>query len=286
MEIVAYGRCVSQKGPSKPFSGHIQNQLQQVYFTSRELIVSYRKMSKRRGVLAVVAFFSMHMHVLLPVVCAFSPTPPPPHLSSKVAAAFPNMHSCCGRQQRIRATAAGLYSTSSSSPSLEYLETVKTGITEFGNDIDDWHACGQLLSQRSGLSESQSLDLLARAWNWKAWAVTTSKIARKYIKPIPPNVQTLQAAIDWLQGAPLYLTTPQQLATAILADPVAYLVDPCSLYQKARQAAPVKYQDADVFLALVLAKPAALKNYYNCNGSGCNSECGNCWVSFQMAGEI
>jgi hypothetical protein len=126
---------------------------------------------------------------------------------------------------------------------------------------------------------------LARAWNWKSWAVTTSKMARRYIKPLPPNVEQLQAAITWLQETgPLHLSTPQQLATAIASDPVSYLIDPCTSYQRALQAAPSEYQDEKAFLALILAKPAAMKNYYNCDGSGCNSECGNCWVSFQMAG--
>lgn len=211
---------------------------------------------------------------------------------------YQNTVHCRHERPRIIRTAV-LYSTSSSSSSsLEYLETVQAGIIEFGFDLNDWEACGQLLSQQTGLDVWQAHDLLARAWNWKSWAVTTSKIARRYITPIEPSIEKVQEALTWLQGEPLQLTTPLQLATAIASDPVSYLIDPRTSYQQALKAAPIEYQqqqdDGDdddddkdkAFLALLREKPVALKNYYNCKDSGCNSECGNCWVSFQMAGEI
>jgi hypothetical protein len=176
--------------------------------------------------------------------------------------------------------------SSSSAPTLEYLETVKEGVVEMGFDVRIWESCGSLLAEKTGMSLEEAQDALAKAWSWKSWAVTTSKIARKYIKPKEPSLSILEDALSWLEGEPLKLNAQEELSRAIRSDPVSYLVDPSTSYQKALKAAPPEFQDPSVFNSLLATKPEALKNYANCKEDGCNSECGNCWVSFKLKGDI
>jgi hypothetical protein len=178
-----------------------------------------------------------------------------------------------------------LSASSSSANTLDYLETVREGMAEMGFDVEEWESCGILLAEKTGLSLEESQDVLAKAWSWKSWAVTTSKIARKYIKPKEPSVSIVEGALSWLEGEPLNLSTQQEFTRAVRSDPVAYLVDPATSYQKALQAAPPEYKDVNAFHALLADKPEALKNYANCKEDGCNSECGNCWVSFKLKGD-
>jgi hypothetical protein len=71
------------------------------------------------------------------------------------------------------------------------------------------------------------------------------------------------------------------LQQGIILCPDAYLLNPQQNYEQAIRAAPKQYQDPVQFRNLLLSNPAVLRCTYNCADTGCNSECGNCWVSFQ-----
>jgi hypothetical protein len=168
----------------------------------------------------------------------------------------------------------------SSSANLDYLELVREGIQEASQE-DEWDEATRILMESTRFSQQDAQDCLAQALNWKNWALCKSKIAKRGIKPKPANAQTLQVALEWLQGEPLNLNDPEQLQMAILSSPEPYLLCPEESYQKALQVAPSKYKDPFDFARFVLANPSALGCVHNCVNNGCNSECGSCWVSFE-----
>jgi hypothetical protein len=120
---------------------------------------------------------------------------------------------------------------------------------------------------------------LSTAWNWKRWAIVTSPMARKFVRTIPPNSAAVASSIQWLQQAPLQLTN-DIILQGILEAPEAYLLNPQENYAQVLRVAPPEYLDPAAFRALLMRHPAALRCTYNCASTGCNSECGNCWVSF------
>jgi hypothetical protein len=105
-------------------------------------------------------------------------------------------------------------------------------------------------------------------------------MARKFIRTSPPNSSMIESSIRWLQQSPLELTN-DIILQGILQSPDAYLINPQLNYEKAILVAPKQYQDPSVFRALLLRNPTVLRCTYNCIKTGCNSECGNCWVSFE-----
>lgn len=169
----------------------------------------------------------------------------------------------------------------SSSNNLDYLDLVREGLQEACQE-DAWDEATRILMESTRFSNLDAQDCLAQALNWKNWALCRSKIAKRYIKPKPPpDAQTLQVALEWLQSEPLNLNDPGELQIAILSSPESYLLCPEDSYQKAIQVAPSKFKNPSDFTRLVLANPSALGCFYNCVNSGCNSECGSCWVSFE-----
>ena len=164
---------------------------------------------------------------------------------------------------------------------LEYLATVRQGIAAAGLQ-DDWTKAVTFLSQDLSLELAHAEDALARAWNWRSWAVIQSPMARKFIKTTPPNPVQLQQAMAWWRHGPLAGILPDDmLRRGVREHPQVYLVSPEQMYQQALLAAPEAYRNVDTFHALLVEMPSVLGCSYNCVDTGCNSNCGNCWVSFQ-----
>jgi hypothetical protein len=197
-------------------------------------------------------------------------------LVQPVQSLFIGSNKNCPSSARIKSRFTATYSST-----LDYLELVREGIQEGGQE-DEWDEATQILMESTLLSQQDAQDCLARALNWRNWALCKSKIAKRYIKPKPPNAQSLKVSLDWLKGDPLFLTDPDKLQMAILSNPEPYLLSPKESYQKALQVAPSKYKhDPLDFIRFVLANPYALGCVYNCVNDGCNSECGSCWVSYE-----
>jgi len=174
----------------------------------------------------------------------------------------------------------------SSSPSsttentdFDYLETVREGIAEAGLQ-QDWEAAAAFLSHALSIDLPEAEDSLAKAWNWRSWAVVKSKIARKFIKPLEPNVEQVRAAVQWLREGPLAVPD-EVLVTGVREHPAVYLLTPQVTYEQALSVAPELYTSPDVFRETLLRSPSVLGCTFNCADQGCNSECGSCWVSFQ-----
>jgi hypothetical protein len=168
---------------------------------------------------------------------------------------------------------------------MEVIDRVREGIKEAGHE-EEWNKCIAILMTLQIQDRYEAEHYLAQATNWKSWAVTTSAIARKYITLKVPDSVQLQQNIDWVLNE---LKLPIDLVSqhAIPKAPVAYLVDPKATYHKSLAAAPKNKQyktSPEAFRDLILQDPTALANTYNCADTGCNSECGNCWVSYQMRG--
>ena len=164
---------------------------------------------------------------------------------------------------------------------LQYLETVRQGLVELGLD-EDWDVAATFLSTALSLDRIAADDALARAWRWRSWAVAASPMTRRFVKPLPPNLTQLQHAVTWWRQGPLAALPEEVLMRGVREHPDLYLVTPEQLYHQAVAAAPEEYHcDADTFLALLVDMPSVLGCTYNCVETGCNSNCGNCWVSFQ-----
>ena len=163
----------------------------------------------------------------------------------------------------------------------DLLPIVREGIAD-KDATDEWNQCVDFLEQDLSISSQQSEILLAAALEWRGWARVTSALARKYMSPKLPNLHQLQTAMKWLREGPLELTDNVLLLDAIEQSPKVYLVDPETAYHQALATAPSKYKNADTFKNLLLDDPSVLQCSYNCADEGCNSECGNCWVSYEM----
>mmetsp|Transcript_6562 Transcript_6562/g.17832 ORF Transcript_6562/g.17832 Transcript_6562/m.17832 type:complete len:212 (-) Transcript_6562:1305-1940(-) len=187
------------------------------------------------------------------------------------ALAVPTVAFVPTQQRRIHAS--HLQSTA-----VDYITSVEEALTET-DQLQEWTDACQALVDGTELSLEQIQDAYASALGWKSWAMTKSKIARRYIKPKAPSKEDMAQSIAWLQSGPLQLDA-SQLGESILSNPTAYLLSPDESYQSAMKVAPKKYRDEEAFLGFLQQYPAALGNYYNCVDDGCNSECGNCWVAF------
>jgi hypothetical protein len=163
----------------------------------------------------------------------------------------------------------------------ELLPAIREGVVDAGGE-EAWKESVSKLASMMEIDEEEAEILLADATNWKGWAMCSSELMRKYIKPQIPDAQKLEEALEWLQEGPLELDQ-EQLCTAIREVPKVYLADPQSTYKKALNAAPQEYKKPEIFKALILEDPLVLQCTYNCadGDNGCGSECGNCWVTFQ-----
>ena len=177
----------------------------------------------------------------------------------------------------------GSSSSSSSSTTentdFDYLERVRDGIAEAGLQ----RRLGgrrRVLVQRRFHRPPEAEDSLAKAWNWRSWAVVKSPMARKFIKPIKPDVEQIRAAVQWLREGPLAVPDAV-LVTGVREHPAVYLLAPQVTYEQALSVAPEPYSSPNVFRETLLRSPSVLGCTFNCVDQGCNSECGSCWVSFQ-----
>lgn len=164
----------------------------------------------------------------------------------------------------------------------ELLPAIRTAVAEAGGK-DAWNESSQHLSEfTSGkISIEQAEVCLSKAYKWRAFAVVKSALARKYIETEVPNVSKLQESLSWLTTEPLSLDE-DRLCAAIIEHPEAYLLQPQETYQTALACAPAKYKDPVDFKARLLEDASVLTCTYNCADDGCASECGNCWVSYEM----
>ena len=171
-------------------------------------------------------------------------------------------------------------SSSTTSTDFEYLETVRQGVAEAGFR-DEWDAAVEFLSE-SLMTREEAEDSLAKAWNWRGWAIVTSPIARKFIKTVEPNAEQIRTAVEWFcDGGPLAPLPDDVLAAGVRERPETYLISPDVAYDKALESAPEPYNDPKQFRETLLRSPSILGCTFNCADTGCNSECGSCWVSFQ-----
>jgi len=181
---------------------------------------------------------------------------------------IPSAHSVCRRL---------VIAKSSSSPT-DILPTVREGIAEAGGS-EEWERSVKVLSEAVGANDDEDAErILADALGWRAWAAASEKF-RRFQKPVAPDAAKLEDSIAWLKDGPLNLDQ-EQLVAAITTSPKVYLQEPDVAYRKAKGAAPKKF--ADAFDDLVLKDPSVMECYHNCSDDGCASECGNCWVSYEM----
>ena len=165
------------------------------------------------------------------------------------------------------------------------LVKVREGVEEAAGDLEEWNTCVSLLSNNALdggllLEADEAEYLLAKAHRWRAWATARSDLTRKFVKTSLPKVEELQATLNWFSEGPLQILSSDQLLTALRAFPETYLIAPETTYQKALQVAPKEYrEDPSIFHNLIMERPEALQFTVNCEDTGCQSECGSCWVT-------
>jgi hypothetical protein len=152
------------------------------------------------------------------------------------------------------------------------LSAIRQAVIDAGGE-SEWKASTESLSILLG---DQAEDCLAEAFGWKAWA-HASDSTKKYHRPTVPVPGGVDEALDWLRTGPLLLSD-ERLVTSIQKYPKTYLVAPHESYRKAMGTAPRKYRE--IFSDLLSEDPSVLQITYNCDGEGCRSECGSCWVSY------
>ena len=184
--------------------------------------------------------------------------------------------SALSTHKATRTTRRLVIARSSSSPA-DILPTVREGIAEAGGS-EEWDKSVAVLSEAMGADGEEAERILADALGWRAWAAANEKF-RRFQKPVAPDTAKLEESIAWLKDGPLNLDQ-EQLVAAITTSPKVYLQGPEVAYRKAKGAAPKKF--ADTFDELVLKDPSVMECYHNCSDDGCASECGNCWVSYEM----
>ena len=168
----------------------------------------------------------------------------------------------------------------------ELLPIVREGITELSL-MDDWTACIDILTTNLDLPKEESEIILSKALGWRGWAVVTSPTMRKYMKPKHPNPKQLTDSLEWLQQQPLSLEKAF-IVDAIRTCPDVYLIEPSQSYLKSIQCAPTEYISPSVqetYHTSLQKDPSILQNTYNCVETGCASNCGNCWVSYQLSSQ-
>jgi hypothetical protein len=164
-------------------------------------------------------------------------------------------------------------SSTTSSADDDILPVIREAVTKAGGD-DCWRESLQVLS---GLIEDDDAELyLATAFGWKDWAKAPAKMKQLKDKVLPDPAK-VQEALVWLTEGPLELSE-DQVRRSIQEYPRLYLVDPKELYRKVNGVAPRKYRE--LLKELIQNDPNALQVTYNCDGEGCASQCGSCWVTY------
>ena len=156
----------------------------------------------------------------------------------------------------------------------DFLPTVREAVLEAGGEAA-WTESTQVLSSVFDLEEAEVF--LADAFGWKGWA-KASAMTKKFHRPKVPDAILLKEALAWLRDGPLALNE-EQVQSSIKKSPKTYLDAPNESYRKVLGTAPRKYRDN--LQDLIRQDPTVLQVTYNCDGEGCNSNCGSCWVSYE-----
>ena len=164
----------------------------------------------------------------------------------------------------------------STSSNPNFLGLIREAVMEAGGE-QAWKESTQVLSSLFELEEDAEL-CLADAFGWKGWA-KASGMMKRYQNPVLPDAAKVQEALVWLKEGPLELNE-DQMRSSIRDYPKIYLVEPNEFYRKTMGSAPRKYRDAFILKELIKDDPNVLQVTYNCDGEGCASECGSCWVSY------
>jgi hypothetical protein len=144
--------------------------------------------------------------------------------------------------------------------------------------LEIWQESIDIIS--SILPPESAESVLMKAYGWTAWAKASEK-TKKYHRPKLPDPKQLQDSLLWLQTGPLQISKDEHrlLTTMITTYPEAYLLRPRDQYKSCLETAPRSYRDR--LVDLIRNDPSVFELSYNCDGGGCASECGRCWVSYE-----
>mmetsp|Transcript_20086 Transcript_20086/g.29806 ORF Transcript_20086/g.29806 Transcript_20086/m.29806 type:complete len:222 (-) Transcript_20086:56-721(-) len=188
-------------------------------------------------------------------------------------------------QKLVPSRTTRLHLSITTSADEELLPSIREAIQEESEEENAeqlWEEATDTVATITGLDKKQSEIALAKAFGWRAWVKVTSKIARRFMKTSLPSVIELNKALDWsMKTGPLSLSQ-EQIQIAIGNNPEVYLIDPATTYKTALSVAPEPYSDPEQFNDLAILDPTVLACTFNCMDKGCSSECGNCWVSYDL----
>jgi hypothetical protein len=172
-----------------------------------------------------------------------------------------------------------LFSTSDT----DILQKVREGLVAAGY-ISEWNECAKIISDLIEVDTEKAELCLAKALEWRAWAIAPSETFRNYVKTKAPDAAKLRDSLSWLSTEPIGIPIAI-LKMAISTYPEVYLVDPKARYETSLSCAPMEYSTPAQFHILLHMDPSALKNTYNCATAdqGCASNCGNCWVTYRQS---
>lgn len=166
----------------------------------------------------------------------------------------------------------------STDPNVDLLPDIREAVMEADGE-QAWKESAQVLSDLFDSSEEEAELYLADAFRWKAWA-KASDMMKRFQKPVLPDAAKVRDTLVWLKEGPLELND-EQVRSNIRDYPGIYLVEPKESYRKVLGSAPRKYRDATVLKELISDDPNILQVTFNCDGEGCQSECGSCWVAYE-----
>mmetsp|Transcript_31910 Transcript_31910/g.54441 ORF Transcript_31910/g.54441 Transcript_31910/m.54441 type:complete len:230 (+) Transcript_31910:236-925(+) len=160
----------------------------------------------------------------------------------------------------------------------DLLPEIRDEILEREGELTAWEDSVEILSDLFDEDDAAEI-YLADAFRWKAWA-SASDMMRKYQRPVLPEASKISEGIAWLKEGPLGMSD-DQIRNNIQQYPGIYLREPNVFYKKVMGAAPRKYRDDEVLKQLIGDDPNILQVTFNCDGEGCQSECGSCWVTYE-----
>jgi hypothetical protein len=171
-------------------------------------------------------------------------------------------------------TFAGRPRSSIAATNDDFLPAVREAVLEAGGEAA-WKESTEALSRIFDIEEAELY--LADAFGWKGWA-KAPEMTKRFQRPKLPDAVKVIEALEWLREGPLELNE-EQMKSSIAEYPKTYLDAPNESYRKAMGTAPRKYRGD--LKELVRQDPSVLQVTYNCDGEGCASECGSCWVSYE-----
>jgi hypothetical protein len=157
----------------------------------------------------------------------------------------------------------------------EILPAVREAVNLEAGGEAAWKESAQALSKLFDIEEAELY--LAVAFGWRGW-VKSAEMTKRYHSPVLPDAVKICEALEWLRAGPLELNE-EQMKSNIAKYPKTYLDAPNESYRKAMGTAPRKFRDH--LKELVHQDASVLQVTYNCDGEGCASECGSCWVTYE-----